>query len=249
MGSEKEEHYFRSSIEDIIRRYEKRSEISFSHFLSEQELSSAISVMRCRCAFAVWGGTEFSVRKIIAAGPAEKEDFPITCLTVSNSAASAPFSHRDILGSLMGLGIERDVLGDIMIDDGGHRAFVFCLSSMAEYIRTNLTSVSRDSCSVFYADPSDTEGLIQKFTELKISVSSERLDCFVAALAGVSREKAKEMFMQNLIFLNSRAEKNPEKTISENDIISIRGCGRFIVDSYLKQSRKGKLQYQIKKFS
>ena len=112
----------------------------------------------------------------------------------------------------------------------------------------NLTQISRSPVFIKVAEATENLNFEQRFSETVVSVSSARLDCFVSSIIGVSRGKAKEMISSELVYLNSFQQKNPDKNIEKNDILSIRGYGRFIVDDFLRQSRKGKMQYKIRKF-
>ena len=246
-GFEKEEQYFRSFIKGLIKRYEDRGIISYTQFLSERELSVSLSVIKGKCDFSVWGGRNNALRTMLSIGAASNEDFPISCLKISNSEKSEAFNHRHILGSLMSMGIERDVIGDIIVENE-HSAYFFCVSNMAGFILENLTQISRSPVFIKVAEATENLNFEQRFSETVVSVSSARLDCFVSSIIGVSRGKAKEMISSELVYLNSFQQKNPDKNIEKNDILSIRGYGRFIVDDFLRQSRKGKMQYKIRKF-
>lgn len=248
LGEEKENRFFCSSVNDLLKKHKKSGRTFYTSFLSEYELSQAVSVLENHCDFSIWGGFDYAQRNIVSAGFSEKADFPIDCIGISNNEKSVSLTHRNILGSLMSMGIERNVIGDILIKDD-HSAYVFCLSKMSEFICENLNFISHDSCFVKIEDSDFIEIPQQQFEFFQISVASCRLDCFVSAVVGISRTKTKEMFDGNLIFLNSRPQKNPEKIVKELDTVSIRGYGKFIVDSYIKESRKGKLQYKIRKFN
>ncbi len=246
-NTEKQTQYFLSSLSDLIRRYEDTGRPFFTSFLDENEFSAAALFLKNRCVFSDWGGTDFARRKIIAVGSCEKSDFPITCLEISVSKTAREFTHRDVLGSLMSLGADRSVFGDIIVADG-RTAFVFCLSRMVKYVCENLTYIAGDGCTVKEVAAEDVPAFEQKYEEILISVASERLDCFVTALAKVSREKAKELIADERVFINGICHKNAEKLISDGDTITVRGIGKFVVDKCSGTGRKGKLQYKIRKF-
>ncbi len=246
-NAEKQTQYFLSSLSDLIRRYEDSGRAFFTSFLDENEYSSAALFLKNRCVFSEWGGRDGARRKVIAAGECERSDFPITCLEITVSKTSRAFSHRDVLRSLMSLGVDRSVFGDIIIADGG-TAFVFCLSRMVGYVCENLNYIAGDGCSVREVPPENIPVFEQKYEEFSVSVASGRLDCFVAALAKVSREKAKDIIADERVFINGICRKNAEKEVSEGDTVTVRGVGKFVVDRLSGTGRKGKLQYKIRKF-
>lgn len=246
-NAEKQAQYFLSSLSDLIRRYEDSGRVFFTAFIDENEYSSAALFLKNRCVFSEWGGRDGAGRKVIAVGECDRADFPIVCLEISVSKTAREFSHRDVLGSLMSLGADRSVFGDIIVSDG-RTAFVFCLSRMVKYVCENLTYIAGDSASVREVSPENIPVFEQKYEDFSVSVASGRLDCFVSAFAKVSREKAKDIIADERVFINGICRQNAEKVLSEGDTVTVRGIGKFVIDRLSGTGRKGKLQYKIRKF-
>ena len=151
--------------------------------------------------YSVFGGQEGCERAVIRFG--EEWEFPICCIKMAplmNKFADA-LTHRDFLGALMNLGIERSTLGDIYIED--KTGYLFCLKSMAEYITENLTRIRHTSvqCTVCEEPPV----FLQKEPEEKlIQISSARTDALIAGVYHLSRTESNELFREQKVFINGR---------------------------------------------
>ena len=158
------------------------------------------------------------------------------------------YEHRDYLSSLMKLGLERERFGDIIVFD--QEAFVVVLGENAEYICENLkhlTKFKKATVEVVELDAIKTKPI--SFEEMRIVVTSERMDNFIAEIAKCSRNKAEELVLSERVFVNQSLELKQSKLIKEGDILTIRGKGKYIIDAYLGENKKGRKIYQIKKYS
>ncbi len=155
-------------------------------------------------------------------------------------------SHRDYLGSLMGLGIKREKIGDILVYES--YADVFLIDKIAEYISYNLdrignTKVECELQSVYqYAPPERKEKVIST------TVASLRVDSVAASGFGMSRTKILEYFKAQRVNVNWEVVANPAKQLSEGDVISIRGKGRIVLDKVGGTTRKDRINISIKRF-
>lgn len=174
-------------------------------------------------------------------------DFPICCLRVTAKGArfSRALSHRDYLGALMGLGIKRELAGDILTDgDGG---CVFCLEQIADYICENLTEVGR--CTVTAERLEDLSALPVTEPEIReYIVPSLRADALAGTVFRLSRSESAKLFSLGRVFINSRQCLNGSRQLREGDTVSVRGCGRFIYTSTLRTTKKDRLVAQLKVF-
>lgn len=192
----------------------------------------------------LFGGAEGCERVVAAFGSRElcgyELQFPVTLLqcTPVNSKFADKLSHRDVLGALMGLGIERDTVGDIFLIE--NTAFVFVLSHMAEMICRELCSAKHTSlrCEIISSLPAGMEIRLQ---EQNLLVASERADCIVAAVFSLSRETAAELFRQDRIFADGRL-LSASRPLTEGCVVSVRGYGRFRYGGISSVSKKGKLR-------
>ncbi len=196
-----------------------------------------------------YGGYEEAERCFFAALPewCEKENreiFPIEAITLSFKGEYA-LSHRDFLGTLMSLGIKRECAGDILIEKG--RAVVFLSRDILEFVMLNLTKVGGVGVTLKkgFDTPLPGLGLLRDFSD---TVSSLRLDCVVSALAGVSRAVACQMIEAGLVLQNGVPAEKITKSVWQNDKITIRGKGKFIVADVNDKSKKGRIILKYKKY-
>lgn len=150
--------------------------------------------------------------------------------------------HRDFLGSLMGLGIKRSVLGDIVVKN--NTGYIFCLDSIADYVVQNLDKV-RHTCVKCRVVQNLPAGAVEEPEEKEIIVASLRLDVLAAAVYNFSRSGVKELFVQRKVFVNSALCENFSYNVKPGDIVSVRGNGRFKCGNVLGSTKKGRTVLQI----
>ena len=156
-------------------------------------------------------------------------------------------SHRDYLGSLLALGIERDRLGDIVIENE-HEAAVFCSGSVREYLLTSLDRIASDKVKVTEFIPDAEYRAKRDFLPISDTVASERLDCVVAALTNLSREKAQSAIRGGLCELDYTVEERCDREIIPPCIISVRGHGKYNILSFDGETRRGRLRLVAQKY-
>lgn len=187
----------------------------------------------------LYGGYEGAERVVACFGG--EGEFPIVCVKIAPKGEkwADELTHRDFLGSLMGLKISRELIGDIIVC--GKTAYVLCLDGIAEFIKSELAQVKRTAvdCTVMESLP-DVALPVPEQTELVIS--SNRLDSIVAAAWKLSRSEAKALFDENKVFVNSKPVVRPEKEAAEGDIISFRGRGRIRYLGIVRETAKGRLR-------
>ncbi len=155
-------------------------------------------------------------------------------------------THRDYLGSLMGLGIKRENIGDILVCDDG--AFIFVKCEIADYIIANLEKIGRrgiktEICSLECADiPAP------KTTEISATVSSMRLDAVLSAGTGLARGRAQDIIKEGLVSLNFEIIDSISAEVKKGDLISVRGFGRMRVSEIGGLTRKGRTFIKILKY-
>ena len=151
--------------------------------------------------------------------------------------------HRDILGALMALGIERDTIGDITTGEGC--ATLVCLPELGGYITENLTKAGRVGVSVSKISLDELPVKQENLTEKTDTVASLRLDAVICAAFGLSRTKAAELIAAGLVQLDHQVCLQPAKEIKEGALLSIRGLGRAKLLETGGISRKGRLYVRI----
>ena len=151
-------------------------------------------------------------------------------------------THRDFLGSLMSLGIERETVGDILVEDG--RAVVFVKAELSDYVKSQISKVGRVGVKVDNADLSKLpQG--RGVEEKTFIVSSLRLDNIVAAVCKLSREKTKTVIMSDSVCVNFEETKNVSFNLKENDVFTIRGKGKFVLKGILGTTGKGRMRISV----
>ena len=241
---------FHKRMLDLAEQAYRKGLYTYSAFLNEGEISDVLQMEReiDAVGFTLFGGREHSIRQIVRFGSAEQmgyeEAWPIRCIRTDpvNARFAEELTHRDYLGALMHLGMEREMVGDILIR--GKTAYLFCLEKMADYIVSNLTQV-RHTC----VKPVLTEELPEEVSpvmeEVSVLVSGERLDALIAHLTNLSRSETVELFRQKMIFVNGRCCENNSGVPKAGDIISVRGHGKFRYMGPERETKKGKLRVRV----
>ncbi len=227
-----------SRLDDLINQY-YYGKTSYMGFLNETETSLACSYLKNRgVEFRVFGGYPTALRNFLCVGSCDDGDFPFECLRIS-SKGKKEISHRDFLGSLMGLGIKRECIGDILLLNQ-KEAVAFVRVEITPHIIRDLKFVGREPVNVNYYD-GDVSTFSANVEETRIIVSSMRLDNIVSSCIGSSRSLSSELISSGKVFVNMIEEKKPSKIITEDDIISIRGYGKFIVGTINGKTKRDRL--------
>ncbi len=237
-----------------------RGELGVSAFLSPRELHYASIFARSRkIRFFAFGGYEDAERRKIYILPEYLEDVQdaqglencgfeseIASLHIKGSGFKR-LTHRDFMGSVLGLGLQRSVVGDI-VTQNDEEAVVFCDCVIADFLCDSLTRVGNDRvCVERYALPK-AFAAEKRSTPVSHTVASPRLDAVVAALCSVSREKAKELVCKELVELDYECESRFDREVRGGSIISVRGYGKFRVTAVEDKTRKGRYRLNGEKY-
>ena len=232
-----------SKAYDAIELYERRGIPRFTSFLNEHESSFLRANISPRREICFYGGYPGAERLMLGAG-ADEDAFPITALEF-RYRPEYELGHRDFLGSLMALGIRREVVGDILCEPG--RAVVFFADEIVPYILSNIEKIGRVGVKVGYADTASLpKG--DEAEERVLTLSSLRLDAFVAAVCYLSREKASSLIKSDMVAVDHVIENGVAFNLKEGAVVTVRKYGRFILSAVLGDTRKGKLRIKIKHF-
>lgn len=241
---EKPEQVQKRFLELAERAYQNGT-YTFTPFLGLQEQSVFHGMARA-LAHVPWeasGGMEGCERKLVRFGSEALcgyvQPFPIACVAIrpGNAKFAEQLTHRDFLGALMGLGVERDTLGDIVVRE--KEAYVFCLARIAPFLVENLSEVRRTRvrCSIAEALP---EGALFRVEEKTVQVASVRADALCAHVWNLSRGDSLALFQAGRVFLNGRLCENGAAALREGDVLSVRGHGRFIFRGVRGMTKKGR---------
>ncbi len=164
----------------------------------------------------------------------------VSALRITGSGFRA-LTHRDYLGSILALGLERDALGDVAVQND-HEAVVFCSSTIQGFLCETLTKVANDSvkCRPYTVDESFTDG--RHYQPIHTTVASGRLDCIVAALTDLSRDAAQEKIRSASVELDFEVREETSFSVVPPATLSIRGYGRFLIRPFDGETKKGRLR-------
>lgn len=180
------------------------------------------------------------------------EDFPgtvefnLTAIAVTWDDRYYQISHRDVLGSLMGLGVKREMFGDIIVKDGLGQIIID--TAVESYILQNLQKIGAAPVSTQVISLSEIEPKEEKVKEIRTTVASLRLDTIAAAGFGLSRTKAASEIEADKLKVNWQSAKSAAQGVAAGDIISMRGRGRIEVCEVIGQTRKGRMSVVLKRF-
>ena len=252
----KEETILLNRFKDLAKKSYQKNIYTSTAFLTIAE-AEIFYLAKNEFSFIKWeflGGYETAERKILRFGSEEEfgyeEELPICVITIEPlmKKFADDLSHRDFLGALLNLGIERSTLGDIVINEKS--AAVFCLNTVADFICDELTRVKHTSvmCKKVNLDEYESMAPEAEFIEINESVASERADLIMSKVTKLSRSAIIELFRNKYVTVNGRIFENNSNTLKAGDAFTIRGYGKFIYDGCNYVSKKGKLNITVRKY-
>ncbi len=203
--------------------------------------------------YVLQGGYDEAVRQVLVFYPdhmdeddtASSENSPIAVLRVKTKG-SPELTHRDYLGAMMGLGVKREVVGDIIVDESG--ADIFVLKSLSDFFVNEFRQVGRYSITSEIINIDKSFQVTQKKQEINDTVASARLDNIISSVFKISRNKAQEAIKQKIVFVNNRAETRQDYTVNANDKLVLRGKGKVVFNRIDGSTKKGRIRINATKF-
>ena len=238
---------------DRAERAQKRNIPAATDFLTPRQQALAADCLRQAgipdTAFLFTGGCAGAERRLALFLPdwmeAETALPPLRFLRAAYRNEDA-LTHRDLLGSLMGLGIVREKIGDIYV--GEDSADVCVLEGIADFLARNWESAGRAKLSVSEIAAADVRIPEANVTEYRDTVSSPRLDALAASAFRMSRGKAAELIAAGRVEVNWRACAKADKLLSPGDTVTARGYGKFVLQDTGGLTRKGRLSVTIRRY-
>lgn len=238
---------FSARVNDTADICEKTQKPKFLGFLTADEAEYArrlLNVSRCNVKF--FGGYEGAERVMLGCFPDwdEIREFPISAVTFT-FRKSDTLRHRDFLGALMALGIKRETVGDILTEEG--RAVIFVTNDIKGFITSQIEKIGSAGVKV-------SEGFLpplplqDRLEDLAVTAASERIDCVISAICGISRAKAEEIIGSGLVTLNSVTLLKQTKAVAAGDVISVRSKGKFTVASLDGRTKKNRIIIKYKRY-
>ncbi len=157
-------------------------------------------------------------------------------------------SHRDFMGAILNLGIKRHTVGDIIADEDGFGAYVFCERKIGRFIVENLSRVASDAVTVCETELPEGFAPERKTEPIADTVASERADCVVAALVNTSRDRAKSLIVSGFVEVNYEPMEKPDEKLEPGDTVTVRGEGKFRIEGFDGVTRRGRLRLSAEKF-
>ena len=248
----KEEQLLQKRLAELSDKAFTRGIVTFSDFLNLNELNILHTTPKDMfpARYETYGGYDLSERQMVAFLPDAlyyEYAYPVAVIEISpvNRKFAEELTHRDYLGALMNLGIERCKLGDIIVDGG--RALLFAKEELAAYIAGELTrirhtTVQAKQCAEarFRYEP--------RYEEVKGTGPSIRLDTVLSVAYPLSRSRLAAYIEGGKVFVNGRLITSNGCQIKEADRISIRGMGRLTYEGILSQTKKGRYMIAVRKY-
>lgn len=243
--NEKELQQLKKRIHELARKSYEHNIYTYTGFLSmaEQDVFYGMAPELKGTAYELYGGRQDTERQMLRFGSMEtlgyEEAFPIVCLSVRPlmEKFADSMTHRDFLGAVMNLGIDRSTVGDILQE--GKSAYLFCTEKIAPYLIENLTKVKHTNVTCAAVD-AIAELPAKEPEEVRFTVASERADGIIAKVYGLSRNQSLALFRERKIYVNGRLNENNSYTIKDGDMVSVRGYGRFVYHGADHETKKGK---------
>lgn len=272
---DKEELMLRKRLADLSNRAFQRDIVTFSDFLNLNELhilhTTPKDMLPAR--YETFGGYGLSERQMIAFLPdalyyVPKEtdlrpdssrktaeyrlppgyEYPIQAAAIRplNQKFAEKLSHRDYLGSVMNLGVERSKFGDIIVLDD--EAIIFLCEEIADYVTSNLTRIRHTAVQCTRREIKDIS-YTPSFCELKGTVPSVRLDTVMSVAFPMSRSKLTAYIAAGKVFVNGKLMTSNGYRLEEGNLISVRGLGRIFYEGILSETKKGRYYISVRKYS
>jgi len=265
MDLSKEEQILYRHFDDLIKLADRRGTPVFSGFAGLNEMGLMYKLLEdkgitgelVKNYVITFGGYPYAERQIVCFLPntlykVGYEDFPVDCVRIRpvNHKFCDALTHRDFLGTVMNIGIERDQIGDIIIKREGENqllsGYIFCRNDKTPL----LIDITRIRHTAVHAEITDGTLLEygQKYKDITGSVSSMRLDAVVSVAVKTSRSKCLALVKEGSIFLNGRCCTEGSKNISGGDVISIRGYGKYKIELSQSVTKKGRYHITVKQY-
>lgn len=200
--------------------------------------------------YSSWGGYNNAERTIFcfcSDDAFSEPNYPLHIIKIApiNSKFSDSLTHRDYLGALLHLGIERNKIGDIIIND--NIAYVFLHEYIKDFVIDELRKVKHTyiTCEEITDLNFKIEPTLKEITGF---VASVRLDAVLSIAFKESRTKLAGYIRSKKVFINSKLVENNSYMLKERDVISVRGMGKFIFQGTTKQSKKGRYCITVQKY-
>lgn len=254
----KDEQLLEKRLIELSKTAYHRDIITYSDFLNLNELNILHSLPKDKLytRYVTFGGYDLAERQMAAFLPdalsfsgmdMESLGFPFSAVSIEplHEKYSQALTHRDYLGAILNLGIERSKSGDILVE--GNKAILFIHKGLSDFLQEELTRVKHTSVKLCKVDLSDCQ-YSPRFEEVKGTVASVRLDSLLSLAFSSSRTKLGGLIEEAKVFVNGRLMTTNSYQVKEEDIISVRGMGKFKYKGILSRTKKNRIFVIIHKY-
>lgn len=239
-------------VEDLAMSVKRYHRVAFTPFLDPAMLSKAEHLLKSynELEYQIIGGYPEAERNIIIIYPdwmdGEEIEAPISVLRIQWDERYYKVGHRDILGSILGLGIKREKIGDIIVENP--YAYAITSKDISSFIIQNLIRVGKAPVTIDQIAAEDLKITPKKGKIIKTSVSSLRLDCIASSGFGISRNKILPYINNGMVQVNWEPITKPGRLLKEGDIISLRGKGRVKFIEVTGMSKRDRYHVTLEKW-
>lgn len=250
----REEQQFQKRMCELANRSYMENRYCYTGFLNESEQSLLLQIEEeLPIKVALYGGSPASERKLAIFGDEHQFGYaavpPVAFLHMIPVAKKFAdnLTHRDVLGAVMHLGMEREMVGDIFVRE--KEVYLFCMEQMEEYIVKELTKIHHTIVRVEPVPIEQAEKLtLAEGKEMEVLTASLRLDAVVAATFKLSRQESQLLIRERKVFTAGRLNENNSGLLKEPVMISVRGKGRFYYTGIAYETKKGKYRIVVKRY-
>ena len=244
-----EQELCKKRLIDLSKQADIKGIVTFSDFLNlnEQNIYHT-SKKELYTKAELFGGYDSAERQMVAFIPDAlyyEFEYPIKCIHIvpKYPKFAEKLTHRDVLGALMNLGIERNRLGDILCLEDDY--YVFCEETVFPFIIEELRKIRHTMVDL--SEESEYRHLQANisFEERFDMVASNRIDCIIAKAFHLSRSESAELLTSEKVFINGKCITNCNQSCEDGAIVSVRGKARFIFENCNTISKKGKLRVKF----
>lgn len=252
MIQEKEENLLKNRLLELAKSADRRGIPFYTDFLNlnEQNILHTMERQFGTVQVESFGGYELAERRIFGFQGRDSYcdmEFPavVVQITVKNEKYSDKLTHRDYLGAILNLGIDRSKVGDIILDFPD--AYVFCKTEIGQFLANSLEKVKHTQVDSRITKEQAFE-VKPKYEEIRKSISSIRLDAILAAAFGGSRSSLSGLITSEKVFVNGKLVCSNSYGLKEGDIVSVRGYGKFRFQEIQAQTKKGRTYVLLQKY-
>lgn len=249
MDLTKEEEIFKKRMKDLANTAYNRGICMYSDFLNLNELNLFFSNLK-EISFinhSLWGGYEEAERRVVCFYEDDSFpniDYPVSCFKIAplNEKFSDQLTHRDYLGAVLNLGIDRCKIGDIVV--GSQVAYLFCHRDIGDFLAGELKRIKHTSIQLTPASDQAAFNVLEK-REIVSTVASIRLDALLSSAFRASRSSLSGLIKGGKVFVNGRLTTSSSFVPKDGAIISVRGLGRFQYIGSTGQTKKDKYKITL----